>query len=105
MMVPEIDQHSFISVRDSLLLFVLFGVGKLNDQSFDESSNPFISVRLLTASNGNIVNSKFGNDYQSMDDKLLETCVYSTFDKKNYFKQDAIFLCFFGQFSSRQGIT
>uniref|UniRef100_A0AAF5DRL1 Uncharacterized protein n=1 Tax=Strongyloides stercoralis TaxID=6248 RepID=A0AAF5DRL1_STRER len=68
----------------------------------DKLDNSFTSRRLLTASNGNIADSKFGNDYQSMDDKLLETCVYSTFDKKNYFKQDAKFLCFFGQFSSRQ---
>uniref|UniRef100_A0A0K0EBC6 Uncharacterized protein n=1 Tax=Strongyloides stercoralis TaxID=6248 RepID=A0A0K0EBC6_STRER len=40
---------------------------------------------------------QFENDYQSMDDKLLRTCVYGISDKRNYFKQDAIFLCFFGQ--------
>uniref|UniRef100_A0AAF5DNG4 Uncharacterized protein n=1 Tax=Strongyloides stercoralis TaxID=6248 RepID=A0AAF5DNG4_STRER len=45
---------------------------------------------------------QFENDYQSMDDKLLRTCVYGISDKRNYFKQDAIFLSFFGQFSSRQ---
>uniref|UniRef100_A0AAF5DN43 Uncharacterized protein n=1 Tax=Strongyloides stercoralis TaxID=6248 RepID=A0AAF5DN43_STRER len=45
---------------------------------------------------------QFENDYQSMDDKLLRTCVYGISDKRNYFKQDAIFLNFFGQFSSRQ---
>ncbi|CEF60381.1 LD28067p [Strongyloides ratti] len=91
--------------RNSLLFFVLFGVGITNEYDSSDFNNSDITGRLSSGYSENVVDSKFGNDYQLLDDELLGTCVYSIFDKDGYFKQGPVFLSFFGQSISREGMT